>query len=214
MRLILVRHGQTTWNSEGRVQGHTDVPLSDLGRWQSERVAARLASEPLHAIYSSDLQRALHTAQAIAAQHNLPVNADARLREIAKGEWEGRDWQEVRALYPAMFAAWQANRDQVPHGAETLTQFAARLATLRDDIKRRHPDQTVLLVGHGGSLTMFICLALGLEPQKRFNLIMNNTAVSELRDYPEGLALFCLNDTCHLADPPPDGNMARHVPPE
>ncbi|HEX3053840.1 MAG TPA: histidine phosphatase family protein [Aggregatilineaceae bacterium] len=204
MRLILIRHGQTTWNAEGRVQGHTDVPLSALGRWQSERVAARLASEPISAIYSSDLQRSLHTAQLIAVPHNLTVQTDARLREISKGEWEGRDWQEVRALYPDVFAAWQANRDVVPHGAETLTQFAARLDTLLQAIKHRHADQTILLVGHGGSLTMLICLALGLEPQKRFNLIMHNTAVSELRDYPEGLALFCLNDTCHLTDPAPD----------
>ena len=109
MRLIVVRHGETFYNMEDRLTGQADIPLSPLGERQAERVGVYLADEKLDGIVSSDLQRALITAQAIAAHHGLTVQEDPDIREIALGNWEGMLSSEVALLEPELMAKWRTH---------------------------------------------------------------------------------------------------------
>lgn len=201
-RLILVRHGETTWNLERKLQGVTDVPLTAEGRTQALRLARHLADEHFDAIYSSDLQRAWITAQLITAEHEpLRINNEPRLREPSKGVWEGKTWREIVAHYPDQVSDYLADREHAPPGAEVLSAIVARVAALLDDLAQAHPNQeTVLLVAHGQTLRILICVVLDITPDRFMNFQMDNTAVSELRYYPTGAVLVRLNDTSHLTN--------------
>jgi alpha-ribazole phosphatase len=198
LRLILTRHGETAWNAQGRYQGQHDIALNAVGRAQAAALAARLATQRFDAIYASDLKRAWATAEAIAARHSLPVTPEPRLREQCFGVFQGLTFAEIRARYPAEFAAWQADRDNAPPGGETITQFAARVGAVLGDLTRAHEAGTVLLVAHGGSMRELICRALDLRPDARWSLGMDNASISELRVYDEGVVLHALNDATHL----------------
>jgi broad specificity phosphatase PhoE len=197
LRVILARHGQTTWNHEARCQGGQDVPLTEAGQQQADLLAERLAAQTLDAIYASDLSRAWDTAQAIAIYHTCPPRPEPRLREFGKGVWEGLTWDAIRLKHAAQFAAWQDHRIPPP-GGETLDAAAARLDALLADLRRDHAGHTVLLVGHGAMLRMLICGALGLGPDRTWDFDMGNAALSELHLHPTGAVLHRLNDTAHL----------------
>jgi adenosylcobinamide kinase/adenosylcobinamide-phosphate guanylyltransferase len=187
---------------QGRYQGQADLPLSKVGRRQAARLASRLAQEEIHAIYASDLQRARETAAAVASLHNLPVRDDPRLREMDFGEWEGLTYEEIQERDPQQLAAWEAGPlDVAPPGGETLAQVAARVQAVLDEITAAHPDQTVLLVGHGGPLRVLLCLALGLSPQVHWQFGLNVASVSQVCLYDGDAVLTQLNDTGHLSPP-------------
>ena len=143
--ILLVRHGETDWNVERRVQGHSDRPLNDNGRAQALALAETLAGEDLDAVYSSDLARAFETARVIAERHGLPVTTLAGLRERNFGTWEGLTDTEIFERFPAAkTGSWG--------DAETQAEMHERvLATLRE-IAAAHPDGCVLVVTHGGPL--------------------------------------------------------------
>lgn len=208
-RLALVRHGETAWNAQARYQGRADLPLSDAGQRQAVMLARRLAREEIHAVYASDLQRAWETAVTIAAPHGLPVRAETRLREMDFGDWEGLTYEEVQERYPQALAAWEADPLNVaPPGGETLVQVVARVQSLLDDIVRVHPDQTVLLVGHGGPLRVLLCVAMGLDPRVHWQFRLGIASLSELCLYDGGAMLTGLNDTHHLeVEVTPDGSQ-------
>lgn len=201
MRVIFVRHGETTFNIESRYQGHTDAELSDLGRRQSERVAERLKDEKIAAIYSSDLSRANETAQAIAAFHGLSIQTDEALRECAFGEWEGLSVSEIAERYPELYQNYQ--RDSVTHRApngERLEELQERVVQAVEQIAERHPDGTVVIVSHSGPIRVFFCHALGagLETFRRIHL--DNCGITTLSLNSDGRwFLEVLNETCHLA---------------
>jgi 2,3-bisphosphoglycerate-dependent phosphoglycerate mutase len=145
--LVLVRHGETDWNAKGRLQGHTDRPLNDLGRRQARELADRLAGEDIAAIYASDLVRARETAEIVAARLGLPVAVDADLREKNWGSWEGLTGDE-RLTVEYVGETTEAHRDR------TLR------AVLR--IVERHPADRVVVVTHGGSLRRIQAVASGM----------------------------------------------------
>jgi probable phosphoglycerate mutase len=199
MRLVLVRHGETIWNEEGRLQGATDVPLSQRGRAQAARLAERLAGQTFAAIYASDLRRASETAAILAASHDLPVRLDPRLREQSKGVWEGLTWPDIEERYPDDLARWEVDRDHPPGGAESASAVEARVRAALAAIRAAHPgDEAVLLVGHGMTLRTLICVALGIDSFVGRNLQLDNTSLSKLHIGADGAALVRLNDTCHL----------------
>jgi alpha-ribazole phosphatase len=202
MRLLLVSHGVTAWNVQGRYQGHTDVPLSPTGRRQAALLRRRLAGEPLDGAYASDLSRARDTAAAIAGDRGLPVEPDARLRELHFGGWEGRTYDEVRQSDPQALAAWEEDPVNVaPPGGEALAQMAERLRTFLADLAGApNPDEKVLVVAHRGALQVLACLALGLPPQARRRLRLEPASLSELSLHPGGAVLECWNDTHHLRE--------------
>ncbi|MGH3064744.1 MAG: histidine phosphatase family protein [Gaiellaceae bacterium] len=144
-RLLLVRHGETDWNAERRVQGQTDRPLNETGRAQALELAAGLAAEPLDAVYSSDLARAFETARAIADRHGLLVAPLRALRERDFGTWEGLTDDEVLARYPEAHTA--------PWGdAETREELLVRTVAALRQIATNHPGGRVVVVTHGGPL--------------------------------------------------------------
>jgi broad specificity phosphatase PhoE len=145
--LLLVRHGETDWNAEGRLQGHTDRPLSDYGREQARRLADELEGEELDAIYASDLLRARETAEIVGGRLGLPVELDADLREKDWGNWEG-----LSAL----------ERDRVEFVGESTEAHQERMLQALRRIAERHPAGRVLVVTHGGSMRRVQTKVLGL----------------------------------------------------
>jgi probable phosphoglycerate mutase len=198
LQLILVRHGETEWNAQRRYQGQTDVPLSELGQRQAKLVAERLASQKIDAIYASDLKRAWETAQPIAKHTGLQVIPDARLRELKFGVLEGLTFEEAQEEHPEMIAAWLEDFHNTPKGGEAIEAFHARLVSLLEDLKQKHDQQVVVLVGHGGPLSEILRIVLELSVEKRWYLEIGNASVSELLIDENYIALKRLNDTCHL----------------
>jgi alpha-ribazole phosphatase len=203
MRLILVRHGATANNAEGRFTGHLDVALSPQGRLQAEAVAAALVREPLPAIISSDLARARQTAEIIATRIGVPLELDANLREIGMGAWEGLTFADIQRQYPTEWAEWQQEASLVaPPGGETLLAMLARAGQTLDHCCRTYPDQAVLWVTHGGLIGALVCHLLGIGLEHRRQLRRDNAAISELHlDGPQAI-LARLNETAHLRDLP------------
>ncbi|MGC9393221.1 MAG: alpha-ribazole phosphatase [Anaerolineae bacterium] len=199
LRLFLVRHGETAWNAEGRYQGQTDVPLSAAGLRQAEAIAGRLAMTPLDAIYASDLCRAAETAHAIARHHTLDVRLDPRWREMSFGEWHGLTYPQMEAAFPETVAWWNADRvHHAPPGGETLAQLAARVHAALDDIRRAHPEQTVLIASHGGAIRALLCLLLHKSLGDYWQFALGNTSLTEVEFQRIGPVLNRLNDMQHL----------------
>ena len=144
-QILLARHGETDWNLDRRVQGHTDVPLNATGIAQARALAEELATEPLVAVFSSDLARALDTASAVAARHRLPVTVDPGLREKNFGSWEGLTDTEIEERFPdARRGLWGDE--------ETTEAVAERAVAAMARIRLRHPEGLLLIVSHGGPL--------------------------------------------------------------
>lgn len=156
--LLLIRHGETEWNREGRYQGHADPPLSPSGSEQARRVARACAGLELQAVCSSDLRRALQTAAPVAAAHRLPITADPRLRELNFGDWDGRLAQDVIDGNPAAWNAWYADPVQIaPPGGETAEALWQRFyGGALAEIRRRFPRGTVAVITHGGPLRLLL----------------------------------------------------------
>jgi probable phosphoglycerate mutase len=155
--IVLIRHGETAWNAERRLQGHIDIALNDEGLRQAGALAVALAAERFDAVISSDLQRAHQTAHAVAGLQGIPLLTDARLRERCFGGFEGLLYSEIEQRFPREFAAWQARDvDSVmPPGAragETFRQFYDRCVGAIAAHAGKHPGKKLALVAHGGVL--------------------------------------------------------------
>jgi broad specificity phosphatase PhoE len=152
--LHLIRHGQTDWNLAGRYQGQSDIPLNAAGLAQARALALSLSGQRFDALYSSDLQRAHQTAQALAQVLNLPIHVRRSLREISMGAWEGRLLAEVSFGY-----AQNKSPEARAPGGESVAEVAARMALAAAEITRAHPHGRVLLVSHGLALATLVCQA-------------------------------------------------------
>ena len=155
-RVIVVRHGQTEWNVEARIQGQGDSRLTAEGRAQARAISARLAAQPFDVLVSSDLGRAAATARAIAERCGKPIVLDARLRERHFGVGEGMTYDEVDRAYPGAFARIRnVDPDFVIPGGESRRQFHARVVSAMDSIAKAHDGRTIVVVTHGGVLATF-----------------------------------------------------------
>ena len=198
-RIIAVRHGETAWNVDTRIQGHLDIALNDTGRWQARQVARALADEPLAAVYTSDLQRAHATAQAIAHASGVPLVAEPGLRERSFGELEGRTFAEIEAELPEQARRWrQRDPHFAPTGGETLVQLRERIAATTHRLAAQHTEQLIVLVAHGGVLDMLYRLATGLDLQAPRTWLVTNASINRLLWTPQGLTLVGWADTQHL----------------
>ncbi len=198
-RILAVRHGETAWNRDTRIQGHTDIELNETGRWQARRLALALREEPIAACYASDLCRARDTAQAVAHQHGRVVHSHLGLRERSFGRFEGHTWAELESRFPDEARAWrQRVPDFAPPGGETLLQLQARVIAAVTELASRHPGEQVLMVAHGGVLDILYRAATRLELQAPRTWSMTNTAINRLLWTPEGLSLVGWADTGHL----------------
>lgn len=160
-RLLLWRHGQTAWNAADRVQGQTDVDLSEVGHTQAEAAAARLAELHPDVIVSSDLRRAADTAAALAAVTGLSVACDARLRERHYGEWQGLTNSEISARWPEASERWRAGLPVPEFGIEDLDEVGKRMASALQDAADAHPGGTIVVASHGGAIRRGVVALLG-----------------------------------------------------
>jgi alpha-ribazole phosphatase/probable phosphoglycerate mutase len=200
-QVYIVRHGETEWNAQGRIQGHSDIPLSDRGRRQAQSVARRLSQVSFSIAYSSDSSRTHETARIILGDTGTPLHTTPQLREYRKGVFEGLTVEEHARQFPDQYLASLKNDlDFAPTGGESIRQASARMARLVEENLRNHLDETVLVVGHGGSLRSLIVALLGLPLEANWKFIMDNCALSMVRTYPDNAVLHLYNDTAHLAD--------------
>jgi broad specificity phosphatase PhoE len=198
-RLLLVRHGITEFNRDRRFTGHSDVELSAAGYRQVERLRDRLGNEKIDAVYSSDLRRALVTAEVISLGHKLDITRCSELREINYGNAEGLTFEEIRHLYPEV-AESIANFSlqlEFPNG-ESFEGFAARTSAFLDELKRYQPSQTILITSHSGPLRVLVCCLLGLDLGHWRQFRLDFASLSILETYPQGAIVNLLNDTSHL----------------
>ena len=202
-RIVLIRHGETAWNAERRLQGHLDIDLNEEGQRQARALAASLAGEQFDVLVSSDLSRASQTAKALGDASGQPLYIDGRLRERCYGGFEGLLYAEIEQRYPRQFAAWQA-RDidgDMPDGvrvAETFRQFYARCVHAFTAIAARHPGQTLALVAHGGVLECAYRAALGLSLETPRDFKVLNASVNRFVVEQGGLRLLSWGEVGHL----------------
>ena len=204
-RIVAVRHGETAWNVELRMQGQLDVPLNDVGRWQAARVAAALADQPFDAIYASDLSRARETAEIAARAQGGAVIADTGLRERCFGVFQGLTFDEVAQRWPEGARRWkQREPDYAPEGAESLRVFAARGVAAVERLAAAHRGQSIAVFTHGGVLDSLYRAAARAPLQAPRSWALGNAAINRLLHTPQGFALVGWNDTAHLEGPPLD----------
>jgi probable phosphoglycerate mutase len=197
--LILIRHAETAWNAEDRIQGHEDIPLSDRGAVQAAAVAARFVGKPVHALYSSDLTRALETARCIANVTGRSVVRDPRLRERHLGVLQGMLRSDGRDGTAEVYARYRASDpDYVVPGGESTRQFAARVLACVNDLVHRHPGQTVVIVAHGGVLDQVYRQARGLPMSGPRPMTLLNTSVNRLEVETGRWSLGEWGDVSHL----------------
>lgn len=201
-RILAVRHGQTAWNVGGRIQGHQDIGLDDIGLWQAERLAEALQGEALHALYSSDLLRARQTAQPLQRISAGLLRLDTGLRERSFGSLEGLTFAEIEQRWPQDAARWRKrDADFAPGGGESLKAFYARCVATAGRLAAAHVGQTIALVAHGGVLDMLYRAAARLDLAAPRNWELSNASVNRLLYSPEGFSIVGWNDRLHLDNP-------------
>jgi len=196
--LILVRHGESLWNAQGRVQGHSESSLNELGREQARRVAQHLAKQKVHAVYASDVSRAVETAQLIAAPHQLKIHTSPQLRERSYGVLEGKTLEEAGRTQGSWFISWLADRRSAPPAGESQDDMCARIIAAVREVARAHPRQTVVIVSHGGPIKGALHEILRIPPTLWRLTWIDNGSITVLRGTPDVMRVACFNDTCHL----------------
>ena len=201
--LFVLRHGQTAWNAEQRIQGQLDVPLDDTGRWQAERLARALADEGIDAIYSSDLVRAHATATAIAEACGSSITSDTRLRERGFGVFEGHTYADIEQRWPMEVSRWRRREPGAgPEGGEQLERFYDRCVNAVTELAAGHPGQTIAIVAHGGVLDCLYRAAVGVALSAPRSWQIGNAAINRLLFNGERLSLIGWSDEGHLAGDP------------
>jgi probable phosphoglycerate mutase len=198
-RLCLVRHGETAWNAEGRVQGQLDVPLSEVGHAQARAVAAALAGERFDAIYASDLTRVRQTAAPTAERLGAPVALDAALRERHYGMFERHTYLEVRERYPAEYARFRDKDPDFDFGSgESLKAFAARSLACVAALVERHAGRSILVFTHGGVLEMVYRRAAGMTLSSPRDFEIPNAALNRVEATPGEWRVAAWAEVAHL----------------
>lgn len=160
-RIIAIRHGETAWNVDTRLQGHLDIALNEVGLWQAQRAAQALADEPIDAIYASDLLRAWQTALSIADVADCPLTPHAGLRERGFGDFEGKTYAEIEATWPDLSLQWRKRvPDWAPPGGESLLTMRERVQHTVTSLAAKHLGGQIVLVAHGGVMDMLYRLSL------------------------------------------------------
>lgn len=198
-RILALRHGQTAWNVDQRIQGHTDIALDATGRWQADRLAQALADEPLVAIYSSDLQRARATAEPLSRATGVPLVTDQGLRERCFGSFEGLTFDEIQARWPLETQRWLSHDpDFQPGGGESLVTFSARCVAAAARAAALHSGAAIAIVAHGGVLDCLYRAAVGVALSEPRAWTLGNATVNRLLFSGERFSLVGWNDAAHL----------------
>jgi len=198
-RIIAIRHGETAWNAESRLQGQLDIPLNARGRAQAAQLAPALRDEGIEVVITSDLGRAADTARAFAGPLGLPLQLDAALRERGFGTMEGRTFEEIDRELPELSLRWRRRDPEFgPPGGEGLADFYARSVGTAERLAQLHAGRTIALVTHGGVLDCLYRAAARIELQAARTWVLGNAAINRLLHSPEGFVLVGWNDHQHL----------------
>ena len=198
-RIVAIRHGETAWNRDARMQGQLDIPLNPMGRVQAQRLVQALADESFDAIYSSDLLRALQTAQSIAANCPREVITEPGLRERCFGVFESLTYREVQVRWPEHARRWhERDPDFGPAGGEVLREFDARCMQTLTRLAAAHPGQSIAIVTHGGVLDCLYRAATRVDLQATRSWDLGNASINRLLYTPQGFTLVGWNDNAHL----------------
>ena len=201
--IVIVRHGETIWNTEGRLQGHMDSALTEKGKTQASSLAERLKDEVFSHIYCSDLGRAIDTAQSVADTTNNTLITDARIREKSFGALQGMNQDEQDAHY--------AEAGDIVDTGECLTTFTDRVSAFFDDIAAKHVGERVLVVTHGGVLSLFLRLCLGLPQEAARKFRLPNAAMNTVDHINGEWIIGMIGDTYHLNEVALDESYAYSV---
>jgi probable phosphoglycerate mutase len=207
-RIIAIRHGETTWNVDTRIQGHLDIPLNDTGHSQARRMALALKDDPITAIYASDLTRAWETAHYLGRALDMEVTKEAGLRERSFGDFQGKTFAEIEVLLPEQSERWRKRDPEFsPPGGESLLALRSRVVEAAERLAARHPGELIALVGHGGVMDVLYRAATRLDIQAPRTWALGNTAINRLLWTPEGFTLVGWADTQHLDDAARDDTL-------
>ena len=208
-RLVAIRHGETDWNVDTRIQGQIDIGLNANGRWQAQRLGQALADERIDAVYSSDLGRALETAHALAREAGVPVQPQIALRERAFGIFEGLTFAEIEQRFPDDARRWrQRDAGFGPQGGETLREFYARAVAAVADLAARHRGQHIAVVTHGGVLDALYRAATRIPLDAPRTWQVGNASINRLLHGDDGFTLVGWSDAFHLEVPALDEGTA------
>ena len=201
-KLLLVRHGITEFNSTRRFAGYSDVELNDDGYRQVERLRDRLANEKIDAVYSSDLKRAIVTAEVIISSgHKVDIVTCPELREMNYGSCEGLTFQEISRDYPEVTESIiNFNLRLEFPGGEGFYGFIERTIGFLGSLDSHAPSDTILIVSHSGPLRVLVCHLLGIDQDHWWQIRFDNTSLSIVDTYPRGAIVSLLNDTYHLRE--------------
>lgn len=199
VRAYLIRHGESTANRDGVYAGDTDVPLTGTGRRQALALARRLASVSLDAIVTSHLQRAVHTAEAIAAGRGLEVAVDPRWRELDLGSWEGRTFDAVAREDSEAFARWlEGGSEAAAPGGESWAAMMERVGEAWEQWRRRVGAGAIAFVTHTGPIRAMVAHALAIDRRRARRLRVDPASITALDWGAEGPRIVTLNDTAHV----------------
>jgi probable phosphoglycerate mutase len=196
-RFYLIRHGESVWNAERRIQGQKDPPLSDRGRAQAHSAGLRFRGRHWEAAYTSDLLRAAQTSSAIV--ESGIATPEVGLREIALGEWEGKTTAEIADQSPELWEQWKARPDwDLVPGGEGAEAFEQRIVSTLEMLRTRHPRGDVLLVTHGGVIQIALGRLLGRGSTGLFPFRIDNASVTIVEGHEGSVVIKSVNDTSHL----------------
>ncbi len=201
--LLLIRHGETDWNTAGRIQGFRDIALSERGLRQAQVLARHLEDQKLDAVYASDLTRAMQTANPLAQQRGIALRIDARLKERGFGLFEGHTYAEAEANWPHEYAIWrQRDPGHAVPGGESYRDARVRVLASLADIARAHAGQTVAVVTHGGVLDIVYRAAHGIPWETPRSHLLPNASINRVRAALPGpqLEVLAWADSAHLDD--------------
>ncbi len=198
-RITAIRHGETAWNVDTRIQGQLDIGLNAKGRWQAGRAGLAMASEDIDVVYSSDLWRAYDTALSVAQPHGLNVQTNEGLRERGFGSFEGKTFAEIEASFPEQALLWRKRvPDFAPPGGESLLHLRERVLQCVQSLAQAHIGQHIVIVSHGGVMDVLYRAATGLDIQAARSWDLHNAAINRLLWNGEHLSLVGWADTSHI----------------
>ena len=199
MRLILVRHGETAWNKEGRFQGQSLVGLNQRGVVQAKRTAKAILSMKPIALYASPLPRSLMTAEEISRELSIPVVPLEGIKEVGLGELEGITGPEMQAQYPGFYSAWREDPSSVVFpGGESMTQLQERACHALEDIEKSHGQDVIVAVSHNFAIRTMLCCFLGMPLSSFHRLRVDLGSITIIQSDSRRRQVVTMNDKCHL----------------
>ncbi|MFW5976402.1 MAG: alpha-ribazole phosphatase [Bacillota bacterium] len=197
--VILIRHGETSWNREHRFQGHQDIKLNNKGVNQAKKAGQFLASYDIDVIYSSELERAYQTAVIINKKHRVKVIKKSGLKEINFGDWEGLTYEEIEKNNSEKIKKWNNNPwSNSPPAGESLESFYQKVVNTIDGIIEKNKGDTILIVSHGGVIKTYLTYILDMPPENYWQFDTASTGISNIKFYNNKAIIDRINSRPHL----------------